>query len=379
MKILHVITGLGQGGAEAVLYRLIKASHTEIDHVVVSLSGIDYYGPLLRTLGVEVQTLEMSARHVTIFNLLKLYRIIRNIAPDVVQTWMYHADLLGGVMARLAGVRAVCWGIHNSNLDEKKNSFSSRIIAKICARISSHVPNSIICCSERAAQWHQSIGYQKNKFIIIPNGYDVAQFFPSKEKRANLRNEWHICPGELLLGMVARWDPQKDHANLLSAIALLIDRRPQLRCVLVGRNMDQYNTELKALITSFRLQNSVLLAGPQDDIPTVMNALDLHVLSSSSEAFPNVVAEAMACGTPCVVTDVGDAPLIVGETGRVVKPSDPDVLAQAIEQMLLTIESRQGKEVTQACRDRIVEHFNINRMVKFYRDIWFNVCSQDSN
>ncbi|MBS0425561.1 MAG: glycosyltransferase [Proteobacteria bacterium] len=371
MKILHVISGLTQGGAETVLYRLIKASHTEMDHVVVSLTNIAYYGPRLRTLGVEVKTLEMSSGRFTLFDLLKLYRIIRAISPDVVQTWMYHADLLGGIAARLAGVRVVCWGIRSSNLDAKKSSFSSRIVARICAIISNYVPNSIICCSEQAAQWHQSIGYQKSKFTIIPNGYDIAQFSPSKEKAASLRAEWHINPNELLLGMVARWDPQKDHANFLSAVALIISRQPQLRCVLVGHNIDQYNTELKTLIESYQLQDRVLLAGSHDDIPAVMNALDLHVSSSAyGEAFPNVVAEAMACGTPCVVTKVGDAPLIVGETGCVVIPNNPSALAQAIEQMLLAIESPQGGEMMQACRNRIVEHFNINRMVTLYRNIW---------
>ena len=371
MKTLHVITGLRQGGAEAVLYRLIATSITETEHIVVALGDSSYYGSRLLALGAEVHTLEMPAGRVTFSGLLALHRIIRASSPDVVQTWMYHADLLGGLVARWVGVRAICWGIHNSNLTAWKSSFSSRVVARICAHISSRVPMRIVCCSEQAARLHQSIGYQASKFAIIPNGYDVTQFAPSKDKRVKLRDEWNICPDELLLGMVARWDPQKDHANLLSAMALVKRTRPRLRCVLVGPNMDQQNTELMALIATNELQDSVILTGPHDNIPAVMNALDLHVLSSSyGEAFPNVVAEAMACETPCVVTEVGDAPLIVGETGRVVAPNDPGLLAQAIEQMLEVIESPQSREVKQACRKRIVENFDINRIARLYYDIW---------
>lgn len=373
MKILHIITGLRQGGAEGLLYRLIATSLTEIEHSVIAFGDPSYYGPRLLALGVEVHTLEMPAGRVTFSGLLALHRIVRVSSPDVVQTWMYHADLLGGLIARWTGIRAVCWNIRNSNLIAGKSSFSSRATARICAHISSRVPARIICCSEQAAKLHQSIGYDAGKFVIIPNGYDIAQFSPSRDKGAKLRGEWHVRPDELLLGMVARWDPQKDHAGLLSAVALVKRTQPQLRCVLVGPNMDQHNTELMALIAFNELQDSVVLAGPHDNIPAVMNALDLHVLSSSyGEAFPNVVAEAMACGTPCVVTEVGDAPLIVGETGRVVTPDNPGLLAQAIEQMLRVIESPQREEVKQACRKRIVENFNINRMVGFYYDIWSN-------
>lgn len=380
MKILHIITGLEHGGAEGLLCRLIVTSLTEIEHIVVSLGGLSYYGPRLLAIGVEVHTLKMPAGRVTFSGLLALRRVIRVSSPDVVQTWMYHADLLGGLVTRWVGVRAVCWGIRNSNLIAGKSSFSARAAARICAHISNRVPARIVCCSEQAARLHQSIGYHADKFVVIPNGYDVAQFSPSKDKGAKLRDEWRIRPDELLLGMVARWDPQKDHASLFSAMALVKRARPQLRCVLVGLNMDRHNIELMALIAINELQDSVVLAGPRDDIPAVMNALDLHVLSSSyGEAFPNVVAEAMACETPCVVTEVGDAPLIVGETGRAIAPNDPGLLAQAIEQMLLVIESPQSEEVKQACRQRIVENFDINRIARLYNDIWSECAISEKN
>lgn len=380
MKILHIITGLDHGGAEGLLCRLIAASSTETEHIVISLGGLSYYGPSLLASGVEVHTLEMPTGRVTFSGLLALRRIIRASSPDVVQTWMYHADLLGGLIARWAGIRAVCWNIRNSNLVAGKSSFSARAAAKICAHISNRVPARIICCSEQAAKLHQSIGYHADKFVVIPNGYDIAQFSPSKDRGTKLREEWRIRPDEWLLGMVARWDPQKDHASLFSAIASVRRIRPQLRCVLVGLNMDHHNTELVTLIATNGLQDSVVLAGPRDDIPAVMNALDLHVLSSSyGEAFPNVVAEAMACGTPCVVTDVGDAPLIVGKTGRVVAPNNPGLLAQAIEQVLLVIDSPQSEEAKQACRQRIVKNFDINRITKLYCDIWSECAVSEKN
>ena len=370
MRILHIITNLGQGGAEAVLYRLITVSPPDIEHVVVSLMDDSYYGTRLRAAGIRVYTLDSPRGWVTLSGVLKLRQIISSLAPDVVQTWMYHADLVGGLIARLAGVRTVVWGIRHSNLAADKTSFSARTAAWFCARLSSWVPAAIVCCSEQATRVHQAIGYEAAKFTVIPNGYDLGCFSPNNEARARLRAEWRIADNEILLGLVARWDPQKDHENLLKALALLKANGTNFRCILVGTEMNSSNITLTDLIQSLALQDRVMLLGSRDDIPAVMNALDLHVLSSVGEAFPNTVAEAMACGTPCVVTDVGDAALIVGDTGWVVPAQDDVALAHGIEDALTSLLAKGRASLGSACRWRIEQNFGIDKMINRYFMLW---------
>lgn len=193
-----------------------------------------------------------------------------------------------------------------------------------------------------------------------------------------MRKQWGLAENDRVLGSVARWDPLKDHANLLNAFAIL--RRSaefsSLRCVLVGRGMTADNADLMALITSLGLRDHVITAGPSDTVPAVMNGLDLHVLSSSAEGFPNVVAEAMACGTPCVVTDVGDAAFIVGDTGKVVASEQPQALADGISAML-HIMTEQGRDhVGQAGRQRVLAEFDLSRMVQAYAAVWRRISGE---
>lgn len=372
MNIFHIITGLADGGAEAVLYRLCTHD-AENRHVVVSMMDEGKYGPLLRAAGVAVHCLGMPRGRVTVRGLWRLWRLLRAERPTVVQTWMYHADLVGGVLARLAGVRAVCWGIRNSNLEPGKSRRATIWIARLDARLSRWVPAAIVCCAAQARDVHVRLGYAAEKFVIIPNGYDVGRFRPDAAARARLRAEWGVPDGVPLLGMVARFDPQKDHANLLAACARLQASGADFAAVLVGTGCDAGNAALVQQLAAAGLTQRVRLLGRRDDVPAVMAALDLHVLSSAyGEAFPNVLAEAMACGTPCVTTDVGDAAQIVGETGWVVPPRDAAALAEGIAAALKEWRERPDEWAARRCaaRERIVETFGLDRMVQAYRRVW---------
>lgn len=377
MKVLHVISSLGQGGAEGVLYRLISASKHDVEHVVVSMVDEDYYGPRLRALGIPVHVLGNPRGRLTLSGLLKLRKIFMITQPDVVQTWMYHADLVGGLMARWCGNRLVFWGVRNSNLDAGSISFSARAVAKVCAFLSPWIPAAIVCCSVQAAHIHQSIGYCRKKFVIISNGYDLSRFVPDAEVRTSMRAQWNVKPSQILLGMVARWDPQKDHDNLLHALVKLKEVISDLRCVLVGTGIDKNNSSLTASIRQLGLEDWIILAGPRSDIPAVMNALDLHILSSLGEAFPNTVAEAMACGTPCVVTDVGDAAVIVAETGWVVPPQDSVALAGGIERAISELANAGRDALGLKCRRQIEENFSLEKMVQAYTTLWRSVLPGD--
>lgn len=369
MRIIHVITGLGDGGAEKILYRL--CSHDELNtHIVFSLMDKGKYGTLLHEKGITVHQLNMPQGRVTISGMVKLYRLIHSLKPDVVQTWMYHADIVGGVLARLAGVNRVFWGVRSA-LEPGKSRRSTIAIAHLNAHLSHWIPAGIVCCAERTRKTQQTLGFAIEKLVVIPNGYDLNHFKPDTTARLRLREEWGVDHDMPLLGMVGRFNPLKDHENLLRALTRLKQANIPFRCVLVGRGLDADNVQLVAWLEQYKLCNEVLLLSQRSDIPAVMSALDLHVLSSSNEAFPNVLAEAMACGTPCVTTDVGDAAFIVGDTGWVTPPSDSVQLAGIIESALTARGNITDWQVRcEAARMRVIENFSLEKMIMAYHAVW---------
>lgn len=367
--MLHVITGLNDGGAEAVLHRLVVNAPGDLHHVVC-LTGHGKYVPILRSCGAEVTVLGMPRGQVTLRGLRGLWQAIRHWQPSVVQTWMYHANLLGGVVGRLRRVPVV-WGIHHTTLDRQRSARTTIWVARACAWLSRWVPTRIVCCAEKAREVHALLGYDVGRMTVIPNGYELSHFAPDARARTRLRAEWGVPDDQPLVGMVGRFDPQKDHANLIAALGGLHAAGTNFSTVLVGSGIDASNRALTNQIAEVGLAQRTRLLGPRADIPAVMSALDVHILSSYGEAFPNVLAEAMACGTPCVTTDVGDAARIVGDTGWVVPPRDSKALADGISEVLIALqEPASWQERKKRSRRRIVDEFGIDEMVSRYRDVW---------
>lgn len=376
LHVVHIITGLGQGGAETVLHRLVTAPGQATQHTVISMGGEGVFGPMLRDAGVPVITLDMPAGKLTWRGVRRLYDTLKSMKPDVVQTWMYHADLVGGIASRLAGVRAVSWGIRNSGANLGKSSRLTHLIAWICARLSRFVPAGIVACAQDAAARHEARGYPSSRMVVIPNGYDLARWKPREGVRARLRHEWGIDDNTPLLGSVARWNPLKDHANLLHGFAVCLRAFPNARCVLIGQGLSHDNAALMALLDRWQLHEKVLLLGRRDDVPDVMSALDVHVLSSCAEGFPNVVAEAMAAGVPCVVTDVGDAARIVGDFGWVVPAQNAEALGKAMQQALQELESPATHERIRQGTERVERLYSLQAMVAAYTRYWMQLASR---
>lgn len=374
MQVLHIITGLSDGGAEAVLYRLCQFDN-ENNHVVISLQNEDKYGPLLKDLGIDVYTLDFLNGKVRMLGLVKLFYLIKKIKPDVIQTWMYHADFIGGVVGRIAGIKNIVWGLHHTTLVKEKSKRSTILIAKINAFLSNFVPKKIIYCASKSKEVQESIGFKKAKGIVIPNGYDIASFTQNSSMGTAFRDELNISSETLLIGHVGRYNPQKDHRTLIEAFSILKEKKLNFNAVIVGTNLDNDNHKLLKILNENNLKDDVFLLGKRSDIPYVMNGIDLFVLSSAfGEAFPNVLNESMACGTPCVATDVGDSSIIIGKTGWITNVQDPHSIANAIikaaEEKLSNNTAWMQRKVN--CRERIVENFSIEKMVNRYKEEWTN-------
>lgn len=370
LRVIHVISGLLHGGAETVLLRLTTAPGGTVQHTVVSMRGEGVMGARLREAGVEVVCLDMQGWAGNIRGVWRLIRLLRARRPDVVQTWMYHADLIAGLAARLAGIRAVAWGVRNSGVSLGESSRSSRMAAWVCARVSSWVPGVIIACARKAAEIHRAWGYRADRMLVVPNGYDLDVWHPDASGAAELRARWGVSEGAPLLGSVARWNPLKDHENLLAALALSVRAHPDLRCVLIGLGMSRDNADLIAMARHYGLLDHLIFLGRRDDVPELMRALDIHVLSSKAEGFPNVVSEAMASGVACVVTDVGDAADIVGEHGWVVPPGDASALSVAIGQAVAAVRAPAWPARRDAARASVEQRFSLRAMTDRYEIVW---------
>ncbi|HZZ83170.1 MAG TPA: glycosyltransferase [Anaeromyxobacteraceae bacterium] len=369
MRVLHVITGLNLGGAEVMLHRLLQAS-ARVDGAqeVVSLTDLGPVAERIKQLGIPTLAVGMR-RAPTPARLMELTRLIRAFQPDVVQTWMYHADLLGGLCARAAGRAPIAWGIHNNALDPGSSRRTTYWTVAACARLSRSLPDRIVCVSRAARDLHVAKGYDAGKMVVIPNGFDLEQFRPDQGEREALRTELGVEPSQLLVGLIARVDPQKDHLTFIRAAALLARRRREARFLLCGEGTAATSGALADAIAEAGLADRFHLLGRREDVRRVLNALDLCTLCSTSEAFPLVLGEAMACGLPCVATEVGDCAYLLGDAGRVVPPRDPAALARGWEE-LLALGAAGRRRLGLAARARIEAGFGISRIAALYLELY---------
>ena len=371
MKIVHIITGLNDGGAEHTLFKICKYDNFN-KHIVISLTGPGKYFSLLKKLKIKIYCL--NANFFSIHKFFFLIRLLRLLNPDIVQTWLVHADFVGGIAARLANIKKIIWNVRYSDLKLGSAKLTTIIIIKILSKLSYLIPKSIVIASKRAKKIYEIEGYDKKKLRFIPNGYDFSILKPSKFQKINFQKKNKIKKKIPLIGKVARYDPKKDHLNLIKALSLIRSKNINFSCVLIGTNINQSNIKLVSKIKELKLSNHVKLLGQNDDITKVMNGLDVYIQSSSyGEGFPNVVAEAMSCGTPCVVTDVGDARFIVGKNGWIVPPNNSIKLAKAIEKALSEIGTSHWSRRCKKARLRIKDNFNIINMIKSYSNLWNSV------
>jgi len=375
IKVTHIIAGLQADGAEMVLHTIASRMDAQrFQNEVISLTDRGVMAERLEAAGVPVRTLGMRPGVPNPIRIAQLAGLIKASKPSVVQTWMYHADLLGGLAARLAGSPPVVWGIHHSNLEPGQNRRMTIMTARACAKISGSIPTKIICCSEASRVAHIDFGYNAEKMEVIPNGFDLKRFHQDSEARNSLRRELGVPNETMLIGIAARFHVQKGHRNFVEAAARLHSAMPEVHFVLCGKGAEKSNPELMGWIkgAASDLASRFHLLGARNDVARIFAALDISTSASISEAFPMAVGEAMACGTPCVVTDVGDSALIVGETGRAVPPSNPERLSEAWKD-LLTASLATRRAMGRAARERIEHNFNIGTIVQRYQTLYQRV------
>lgn len=370
MRVLHIIVGLDAGGAELMLKRLVEfaLSDSSQQHVVVSLSGYGTLGQQLEVSGIKVFTLDMTSAFQLPGILWRLTKLIRVQRPDIVQTWMYHADFLGGVAARLAGVKRVIWGIRTTDVDSR-NSRTTVLLRGICAVLSKFVPRLIVCAANASRRSHILAGYDAERMVVVPNGFDLSRFNVACSQRDTIRESCGFDLAKVVIGYVGRFHQDKDQENFVCAAGLLAARHNNVCFLMVGRDLDGANVELREWILKTGYADRFILLGERADVPACLSSMDIFCLSSRTEGFPNVVGEAMATGLPCVVTDVGDAAFLVADTGIVVPKEDANALAIGMER-LLALDLAERTHLGQLAKTRIFSEFSMQRSLERFTSLY---------
>lgn len=370
IHITHVIVGLDVGGAERFLLRLIEAhrGNPQYAHRVISLTSKGTLGPRLEAQGIAVTALGMKSLQDTPRTYMRLKRALQAHRPDVLQCWMYYADLLGGLAGRRLGIKPILWGIRNSHF-ESGGTRLKRAVRRSCAIASRHLPWRIVCVADSALEVHAQAGYDRARMEVIHNGYDPAAFTYSDSGRHALRRELGIPPDALVIGSVGRYSAAKDHLSFVQAADAAMRQRRGLYFMLVGRDLTADNRALTHQIAATLHPERFLLLGQRGDVPECLSAMDVFCLHSRTEGFPNALGEAMCVGRPCITTDVGDARLLLGQEGQVVPPGDVPALTQAMIHMA-DLDAAQLQAMGTRARQRITGHYTLVHAVDRFESLY---------
>jgi len=372
IQIVHVISGLDTGGAEVMLAKLLEGmDRARFSNVVISLTDRGRLGEQIESLGVALYTLGMRRGRPDISALPRLIRLLKALKPTIVQSWLYHADLLSTLAVKLSGSPILIWNVRCSHMDLTRFSLLTRLVQRVLAWLSG-IPAAVVANSVAGRQQHTGLGYRPRRWVVIPNGFDTQRFRPDSGTRVTLRREWHVSDDTCIVAFIARVDPMKDHPTFLDAVKRVIQTGRNVHFVLVGKDTET----LASAVAERGLTDRVLLLGYQSHVERLLPAVDVVCLSSLGEGFPNVLGEAMACGIPCVSTDVGDARPIIADTGLIVPVRDSTSLAGAITELIDRGAAERAK-LGRAARARIEAEYSLPSIVDRYEALYSDLQSSD--
>jgi len=377
MRVLHVITSLSVGGAETMLRNVaLRMQGASVEQAVLSLTTTDRIGAELAASGLPVTALNARAGVLSPANLSVARRLVRTWRPDLIHSWMYHANVLAYWLRATGGVArpALITSVRGALDAPRAQKRMLRIVRRVDAMLSARA-DAIIFNSRSAARQHVQMGYAAARVCVIPNGFDTDSFKPDAEQRAAVRSELR-ADGQVIVGVVGRFNPLKGHRVFVGAAADVARRLPNCRFVLVGRDCNDGNAELVGWLTQLGLRDRTHLLGERRDVSALMNGMDIVVCPSLSESFPNAVGEAMACGKPCVVTDVGDCGYLVGAAGLTVPAGDEVALARAITSV--ASDEPERERLGQLARARIAAEFALERIVGEYVTLYRRTLSRSA-
>jgi glycosyltransferase involved in cell wall biosynthesis len=364
MRVLLSIPSLLPGGAERQFAEL-AAGLAARGHAVLAVA-LERGGPLETALGgAQLVVLGKTSRLDNLRVAWKLAGLLRSFRPQVHYTFLTAACVLGGLLKPFFPAVRLAMGLRATDVDHTAYSYgrAGRLMHGLEARLAS-LAELVVANSHAGRQDALRRGFRPDRTVVVPNGIDTVRCQPDRALGLPLREAWGIGPDELLVGLVARLDPMKDHPTFLRAAALLVARRPGLRFVCVGGGPEGYAAELRARADGLGLAGRLVWAGGRTDMPAVYNALDALCLSSAyGEGFPNVLGEAMACGVPCCATSAGDSALVLAGAGVAVPTGDAEALAAGLEALLDRL-AREGEGLRTACRERVRANFGVERMVE---------------
>lgn len=353
------------GGAERMLTSLVTAKRSmQFSQCVVSLMKGGTFSEQIKNSGVPLYELEMNQPNLPAA-VLRLALLIRKLSPVAIQSWLYYGDLATTVALYLSGRRRdtrLYWGVRCSDIRQSHYGARLRLSVAACAKLS-RFTNAVVANSNAGRRDHQRIGYSPPEFLVIPNGIDTAHFQPDPSLRARVRDELNIPNATEFVIHVARVDQMKDHATFMKVAAAM----PDVRFAAIGRGTE-----------TLEVPSNVMRLGIRNDMQAVYAAADYLVSTSVfGEGFPNVIAEGMASGVPAIVTDVGDAHEIIGDTGYVVRPCSPTDIVDALQRFKKEPES-QRKDRAALCRGRIITHFSLERAVTSFDALHFGACQSQT-
>ncbi len=370
LKVVHVIIGLEVGGAEGMLKRLIEyqTKNTSIIHEVISLTEIGPIGRELQDIGICVYALGMKRASGSGLTFIRLLILLRKLKPTTIQTWMYHADLMGVIASYILCTKKIIWGVNSTDI-LKGGDRKTIYIRNICSFLSSVVPHKIIYAAASSRKEHELIGYCCKTADVINNGFDLKRLVASRESIKRFREFIGVRNNEFIVGCVGRFSDVKGFDLFVHAASIIYEEYQNVVFVMIGRGLVNDNVVLTRWIKERGLESSFRLLGERNDIPVCLAALDVFCSTSRTEGFPNVVCEAMAMRTPCVVTDVGDSKYIVHNAGVVVKAEDPVAISSGILK-LLTMSARARKKLGCVAHNRVVKMFSIDNCSKKFEHVY---------